>query len=75
MVREREAACWMDKREGVMQKQEDIYGRWKSQREVSNVQYYTIEHAIKGKSIFLVDGIIRRRPTTPNMIMALLKTP
>jgi len=30
---------------------------------------------MEGKKRFLVDGIVRRRPTTPNVIMALLKTP
>ena len=60
-----------------MQKQEEIPGRWKSQREVSNVQYDPdpVEHAIEKKKILLVDGIVRRRPTTQYMIMALLKTP
>ena len=49
----------------------------KSQREVSNGQYDPdpVEHAMEGKKIFLVDGIVRRRPTTPNVIMALLKSP
>ena len=67
----------MEKSEVSMQKQEEIPGRWKSQREVSNVQYEldSFEHAMEGKKTFLVDGIVRRRPTTPNVIMALLKTP
>ena len=67
----------MEKREVSMQKQEEIPGRWKSQREVSNVQYDPdpVEHAMEGKKRFLVDGIVRRRPTTPDVIMALLKTP
>ena len=77
MVREREAAYWMEKREVSMQKQEEIPGRWKSQREVSNVQYDPdpVKHAMEGKKRFLVDGIVRRRPTTPSVIMALLMTP
>ena len=77
MVREREAACWMEKREVSMQKQEEIPGRWKYQRVVSNVQYDPDpdEHAMEGKERFLVDGIVRRSPTPPNVIMALLKTP
>ena len=29
---------------------------------------------MEGKKRLLVDGILRRRPTTPNVIMALLKT-
>ena len=59
---------------------------WKSQRRFlgdgkvrgkSNVQYDPdhVEHAKEGKKIFIVDGIVRRRPTTPNVIMALFKTP
>ena len=59
---------------------------WKSKRrflgdgkvkgEVSNVQYDPdpVEHTMEGKKRFLVDGIVRRRPTTPDVIMALLKT-
>ena len=45
--------------------------------EVSNVQYDPdpVEHTLEGKKRFLVDVIVRRRPTTPNVIMALLKTP
>ena len=44
--------------------------------EVSNVQYEhdPVEHTMEGIKRFLVDGIVRRRPTTPNVIMALLKT-
>ena len=92
MIREREAACWIEKREVSMKKQEEIPGRLKSQREISHVQYdpdprhggkgkreishvqYDPEHAMEGKERFLVDGIVRRRPTTPNVIMNLLKT-
>ena len=60
---------------------------WKSKRiflgdgkvkgEVSNVQYDPdpVKHTMEGKKRFLVDGIIRRRPIKPNVIMALLKTP
>ena len=54
---------------------------WKSKRrflrdrkvkgEVSTVQYDTME----GKKRFLVDGIIRKTPTAPNVIMAMLKIP
>ena len=60
-----------------MQKQDEIPGRWKSQREVSNIQYDPdpVEHAREGKKRFLVHGIVRRRPKTPIVIMALLKTP
>ena len=60
-----------------MQKQEFILEGWKSQREVSSFQYDPdpVEHAMEGKKRFLVDGIVRRRSTTPNVIMALLKTP
>ena len=74
MVRERKAARWMEKREVSMQKQEEIPG---SHREVRNVQHNPdpVEHAIEGKNKFLVDGIVRRRPSIPNVIMALLKTP
>ena len=51
----------MQKREVSMQKQEEIPGR-----EVSNVQYDPdpVEHAMEGKKRFLLDGIVRRRPTT-----------
>ena len=61
MGREREDACWMDKREVSMQKQEEIPGRWKIHREVSNVQYDPdhVEHAMEGKKKILVDGIVR----------------
>ena len=67
----------MEKREVSMQKQEEIPGRWTSKREVSNVQYDPdpVEHALEGKKRFLVDGIMRRRPTKPNVIVALFKTP
>ena len=60
-----------------IQKQGEIPWRWKSQREVSNIQYDPdpVEHAMEGKKRFLVDGIVRRRPTTANEIMALLKIP
>ena len=77
MVREREAPCWMEIREVSMKKEKEIPGRWKSQREVINVQYDPdpVEHAMEGKKRFLVDGIVMRRPTTPNVIIALLKTP
>ena len=77
MVREREAACWMDKREVSMQKQDFIPGGWKSQREVSIVQYDSdpVKHSMEGTKRFLEDGIVRGRPTTPNVIMALLKAP
>ena len=53
-----------------MQKQEEIPGRWKSQKEVSIFQYDPdpVEHAMEGKKRLLVDGIVRRRPTTPNVI-------
>ena len=77
MVREREAACWMEKRDISIQKQEFIPGGWKSQREFSIVQYDPdpVEHSMEGKERFLEDGIVRGRPTTPNVIMALLKAP
>ena len=67
----------MEKREVSMQDQEEIPGRWKSQREVSNFQYDPdpVEHAMEGKKRFLVDGIVRRKPKTHNVIMALLTTP
>ena len=67
----------MEKREVSMQKQEEMPGRWKCEREVSNVQYDPdpVLHTMEGKKIFMVDGIVRRRPTTLNVIMALLKTP
>ena len=50
MVRERETTCWMEKREVSMQKQEEIPGRRKSQREVSIFQYDPdpVEHAMEG---------------------------
>ena len=35
--KEKESACWMEKKEVSMQKQEFIPGGWKSQREVSIV--------------------------------------
>ena len=75
MVREREAACWMEKREVSMQKQEEIPGRWKSQREVSNVQYDPdpVEHAMEGKKRFLVVGIFRRRPIPPNTLLSMVR--
>ena len=59
-----------------MEKQKEIPGRWKSQRGISNVQFDPdpVENTIEGKKRFLVDGIVRRRPTTTNVIMALLKT-
>ena len=59
-----------------MEKQKEIHLRWKSQRGISNVQSDPdpVEHTMKGKKRFLVDGIVRRRPTTPDVIMALLKT-
>ena len=53
---------------------------WKSKRrflgdgkvkgEVSNVQYDPdpVEHTMEGKKRFLVDGIVRRKPTTTNVI-------
>ena len=67
----------MEKREVSMEKQKEIPGRWKIQRGISNVQSDPdpVEHTMEGKKRFLVDGIVRRRPTTPNVIMALLKTP
>ena len=54
-----------------------IPGGWSSQREVSNVQYDPdpVEHTMEGKKRFLVDGIVRGRPTTSTVIMALLKAP
>ena len=44
--------------------------------EVSNVQYDPdpVEHTMEGKKRLLVDGIVRKRPSTTNVIMALLKT-
>ena len=58
-------------------KQEFIPGGWKSQRKVSIVRYDPdpVEHSLEGKIIFLEDGIVRGTPTTPNVIMALLKAP
>ena len=46
-------------------------------RELSNVKYYPdpVEHSMEGKKIFLKDGLVRGMPTTPNVIMALLKAP
>ena len=43
---------------------------------VSTVQYDPdpVIHTMEKKKILLVDGIVRRRPTTPNVIMALVKT-
>ena len=77
MVREREAACWMEKREVSMQKEEFIPGGWKSQREGSIVQCGPdpVEHSMEGKERFLEDGRVRGKPTTHNVIMALLKAP
>ena len=53
MVRERKAACWMEKRAFSMQKQEVIPGGWKSQREVIITQYDTdpVEHAMEKKGM------------------------
>ena len=67
-------AYWMDIRKLSMQKQEVIPGGWKSQREVNIIQYDPdpVKHGMEGKKIFLVDGM---RPTTPIVIMALLKAP
>ena len=67
----------MEKREVARQKQEFIPGGWKSQREVSIVQYdpNNIEHFMEGKKRFLEEGVVRGRPTTTNVIMVLLKTP
>ena len=58
-----------------MQKQELIPGGRKSQGEVSIVQYDPdpVEHSMEGKKRFLEEEIVRGRPTTPNVIMALLK--
>ena len=60
-----------------MQKQEFIPGGWKSQGEVSIVQYDAdpVELSMGGKKRLLEDGIVRGRPTTLNVIMALLKAP
>ena len=67
MVMEKEAACWMEKREVSMQKQEFIPGGWKSQSKVSIVQYDPdpVEHSMEGKKRILEDGIVRGRLTTP----------
>ena len=64
--REREAVCWRR-----------FLGDGKNQGEVSKVQHNPnpVEHTMKGKKRFLVDGIVTRRPTKPNVIMALFKTP
>ena len=77
MVRERKAACWMEKREVSMQKLESIPWGWKSQREVSIVQYdpEPVEHSMEGKKRFLEDGLVIGRPTTPNVCKALLRAP
>ena len=60
-----------------LQKQEVILEVWKIKREVSIIQYDPdpVEYATKGNKRFLVDGVVRGRPTTPNVIMALLKPP
>ena len=60
-----------------MDKQKEIPGRWKSQRGIRNVQSDPdpVENTMEGKKRFLVDGIVRMRPTTQNVIMALFKTP
>ena len=60
----------MEKREVSMQKQEFIPGGWKSEYDPDPV-----EHSMEGKKRFLVDGIVRGRPTTSTVIMALLKAP
>ena len=67
----------MKKRKVSMEKQKEIPGRWKSQRGISNVQSDpdSAEHTMEGKKIFLVDGIFRKRPTRPIVIMAMVKTP
>ena len=36
---------------------------------------FPVEDPMEGKKRFLVDGIVRRRPPTHNVIIALLKTP
>ena len=53
-----------------MQKQQFIPGGWKSEYDPDPV-----EHSMEGKKRFLEDGIVRGRPTTSNVIMALLKAP
>ena len=60
-----------------MESKRRFLGDGKVKGEVSNVQYDLdpVEHALEGKKRFLVDGIVRRRPTTSNVVMALLKTP
>ena len=63
----------MENREVSMQNHEFIPGGWKSQREVSIVQYDPdpVEHSMEGKKRFLEDIIVRGRPTKSNVIMAL----
>ena len=58
-----------------MQKQDMIPEGWKSQREVSIIQYDPdpVEHAMEGKKRFLVDGNASRASVIPNMILAQLK--
>ena len=73
MVRETNSAYWMEKKEIVhAQARGDSWG-WKSQREVSIIQYDPdpVKHGTERKKRFLVDGM---RPTTI-VIMALLKAP
>ena len=67
----------MEKREVSMEKQKEIPGRRKSQRGIGNAQSDPdpVEHTMEGKKRILLDGIVRRRPTTANVIMAPLKTP
>ena len=40
-----------------------------------NMSHDLVEHSMEGKKRFLEDGIVRGRPLTPNVIMALLKAP
>ena len=41
----------------------------------SNITPDPVELAMEGMEGFLMDGIVRRRPTARNVIIALLKTP
>ena len=70
MVREKDAACWMEETAVSMPKQEVIPGGWKIKKEASITLFNT---PWRSKKIFLVDGIVSGRPTASSVILAVLR--
>ena len=75
MVREKEAVFWMGKWHFPCKKKRGFLGDGKFRRKPAshNIVLTLLNTTWRRNTRFLVDVIVRGRPTTPNVILAMLR--